>query len=149
MNALSCWVNADGMNPRHTIKSSMQDKKLTLVNLYFVNKCTSYLHCLRHETINYRRRTVTDWENPSIIFNLGVDRHILDMWSNKWQPGRIEQETSSLIGNLKFHPMIRKPGHGICWAVCVEKRSSQFFMTPRIMFRQNLRRNSYFKTVKL
>jgi hypothetical protein len=35
--------------------------------------------------------------------------------------------------------MIRKPGHGIHWAMHVEKRSSQFFMTPRIMFCQNLR----------
>jgi len=39
-----------------------------------------------------------------------------------------EQVTGSFEENLKLHPMIRKPGHGIHWAVCVEKRSSQFFM---------------------
>lgn len=53
-----------------------------------------------------------------------------------------EQVTGSFEENLKLHPMIRKPGHGIHWAVRVEKRSSQFFMTPRIMFCKNLRTNS-------
>lgn len=34
--------------------------------------------------------------------------------------------------------MIRKPGHGVHWSMCIEERSSQFSMTPRIMFCQNL-----------
>ena len=36
--------------------------------------------------------------------------------------------------NLKFHPVTGKPGHGVHWTMLVKERSSQFFMTPRVVF---------------
>lgn len=49
-----------------------------------------------------------------------------------------KQVACCLRDNLQLHPMIRKPGHGIHRPMHVEERSPKFFMTPRVIFCQNL-----------
>lgn len=51
---------------------------------------------------------------------------------------RMRQLLYHIYHNLQFHTVIREPGHCIWWTMCAEKWSSQFSVTSRIMFCQNL-----------